>query len=36
METVDGLLIHEKPDEAGLEKCRQLGMKIGKKIKGEL
>src|SRR3990170_2400270 len=22
METLEGLLIHEKPDEAGLEKCR--------------
>ena len=35
MVTVDGLLIHEKPDEAGLEKCRQFGIKIAKKIKGE-
>ncbi|MFA4957956.1 MAG: flavodoxin domain-containing protein [Candidatus Methanoperedens sp.] len=35
METVDGLLIHEKPDEAGLEKCRQFGIKIAKKVKGE-
>jgi len=35
MGTVDGLLIHEKPDEAGLEKCRQFGIKIAKKIKGE-
>jgi len=35
MGTVEGLLIHEKPDEAGLEKCRQFGIKIAKKIKGE-
>jgi flavodoxin short chain len=35
MGTVEGLLIHEKPDEAGLEKCRQFGITIAKKIKGE-
>jgi len=35
MMTVEGLLIHEKPDEAGLEKCRQYGIKIAKKVKGE-
>lgn len=34
METVDGLLIKEKPDEAGLEKCRQFGIKIAQKVKG--
>lgn len=33
METVDGLLIKEKPDEEGLEKCRQLGRKIADRIK---
>jgi len=35
MGTVEGLLIHEKPDETGLEKCRQFGIKIAKKTKGE-
>jgi flavodoxin short chain len=35
MGTVEGLLIHEKPDEAGLDKCRQFGIKIAKKIKGD-
>jgi flavorubredoxin len=35
MLTVEGLLIHEKPDEAGLEKCRQFGITIAKKVKGE-
>jgi flavodoxin I len=35
METLDGLLIHEKPDEAGLEKCREFGMSIAKKAKGK-
>ncbi len=34
MKTLDGLLIHEKPDEAGLEKCREFGRKIAMKIKG--
>jgi len=34
MNTMDGLLIHEKPDEAGLEKCRELGKKIAKMVKG--
>ncbi len=34
METVDGLLIKEKPDEAGLEKCRQFGRKLAQKVKG--
>ncbi len=34
METLDGLLIHEKPDEAGLEKCRDFGRKIAMKVKG--
>jgi flavorubredoxin len=35
MTTVEGLLIHEKPDDAGLEKCRQFGKRIAQKIKGE-
>ena len=35
METIDGLLIHEKPDEAGLEKCREFGKKIAQRVKGE-
>lgn len=35
METLEGLLIHEKPDEAGLEKCREFGRKVAKRIKGE-
>ncbi len=35
METLDGLLIHEKPDEAGLEKCREFGKSIAKKVKGD-
>ena len=34
METMDGLLIHEKPDEAGLEKCREFGRKIAMNVKG--
>lgn len=34
METVEGLLIKEKPDEAGLEKCRQFGREIAQKVKG--
>ncbi len=33
METLDGLLIHEKPDEAGLEKCREFGRKIAMKVR---
>lgn len=33
METVEGLLIKEKPDEAGLEKCRELGREIARKVK---
>ncbi len=33
METVDGLLIKEKPDEAGIEKCRQFGKKIARIVK---
>ncbi|CAG1008392.1 MAG: flavodoxin domain-containing protein [Candidatus Methanoperedens sp.] len=35
MNTIDGLLIHEKPDEAGLAKCREFGKNIAKMIKGE-
>ncbi|MFA4936163.1 MAG: flavodoxin domain-containing protein [Candidatus Methanoperedens sp.] len=35
METLEGLLIHEKPDETGLEKCREFGKNIAKRIKGE-
>lgn len=35
METLDGLLIHEKPDEAGVEKCREFGKNIAKKVKGD-
>ena len=34
METFDGLLIHEKPDDAGLEKCREFGKSIAGKVKG--
>jgi flavodoxin I len=34
MKTMDGLLIHEKPDEAGLEKCREFGRGIARKVKG--
>lgn len=34
MEMVEGLLIKEKPDEAGLEKCREFGRKIAHKVKG--
>lgn len=34
METIEGLLIKEKPDEAGLEKCRQFGREIAQKVKG--
>lgn len=33
METIDGLLIHEKPDDAGLEKCREFGRKIARSVK---
>ncbi len=33
MKTLDGLLIHEKPDEAGLEKCREFGRKIAMKVR---
>lgn len=35
MNTIDGLLIHEKPDEAGLAKCREFGKNIAKMIKVE-
>lgn len=35
MNTIDGLLIHEKPDDAGLAKCREFGKNIAKMIKGE-
>lgn len=35
MKTLDGLLIHEKPDEAGLEKCREFGKSIAKKVKAD-
>lgn len=34
MEVLEGLLVHEKPDEAGLEKCREFGKRIAKKVKG--
>jgi flavodoxin short chain len=34
METIEGLLIKETPDNAGLEKCRLLGKKIAMKVKG--
>ena len=34
MKTLEGLLIHEKPDETGLEKCRQFGIRIAQKVKG--
>ncbi|GFO97372.1 hypothetical protein ig2599ANME_1573 [groundwater metagenome] len=33
METIEGLLIKEKPDEAGLEKCREFGRKLAQKVK---
>lgn len=33
VETIEGLLVKEKPDEAGLEKCRELGRKIARKAK---
>lgn len=33
METVEGLLIHEKPDDVGLEKCREFGREIARKVK---
>ncbi len=33
METIDGLLLKEKPDEAGLEKCRELGRKLAQMVK---
>ncbi len=35
MKTLDGLLIHEKPDEIGLEKCREFGKKVAKMIGSE-
>lgn len=35
METLDGLLIHEKPDEAGLVKCREFGKSIAERVKGK-
>jgi len=35
METLDGLLIHEKPDEAGLEKCREFGKSIARRVKND-
>jgi flavodoxin I len=35
METLEGLLIHEKPDEPGLEKCRLFGTRIAEKMKGK-
>ncbi|CAG0998678.1 MAG: flavodoxin domain-containing protein [Candidatus Methanoperedens sp.] len=35
MNTIDGLLIHEKPDEAGLAKCREFGKNIAKIVKRE-
>ncbi len=35
MKTIDGLLIHEKPDEAGLIKCREFGKNIAKIIKSD-
>jgi len=35
METLDGLLIHEKPDEAGLKKCREFGKSIARRVKGK-
>ncbi len=34
METVEGLLVHEKPDDVGLEKCREFGKKIARMVKG--
>ena len=34
METMEGLLIKEKPDEAGIEKCRQFGRELAQKVKG--
>ena len=34
MVVLEGLLIHEKPDEAGLEKCREFGKRIAMKVKG--
>jgi len=36
MKTVDGLLIKEKPDEAGLERCRQFGRKVATLVKGNV
>ncbi len=33
MNTMEGLLIHEKPDEAGLEKCRKFGKSVAQKVK---
>jgi len=34
MQTLDGLLIKETPDEVGLEKCRQFGRKIASMVIG--
>jgi len=34
MVTLNGLLIHEKPDEAGLDKCREFGKNIAKSVRG--
>lgn len=34
MEIIEGLLIKELPDEAGLEKCRKLGKTIARRVKG--
>jgi flavodoxin short chain len=36
MNTIDGLLIHEKPDDAGLAKCRDFGKNIAKMIKDKM
>lgn len=35
MDTLEGLLIKEQPDEEGIEKCRQFGKKIALKIKSK-
>jgi len=35
MNTIDRLLIHEKPDDSGLIKCREFGKNIAKIIKSE-
>lgn len=32
MKINEGLLIHEKPDDSGLDKCREFGKKIAKMI----